>query len=120
MEASGTFRKLCSKWRLQAKAVSRCDQDANDISYAFASVCTPQQMTCGAQRSQEASLVLADHDLTRRIFEQVDALTANSTQAGGAGGRTSYQALLAADQAWSSIRNMQVGKQVSLLQTSHR
>ena len=58
--------------------------------------------------------------LTRSILERVDALqqsqqAAASTaaagaavQAGGAGGRTTYGAFLAADQAWSQLRNMPV------------
>lgn len=53
--------------------------------------------------------MLAEPSLTRRMFEAVDARQSAGGQAGGAGGRTTYQALLAADQAWQNIRNMQVG-----------
>jgi hypothetical protein len=58
--------------------------------------------------SSSSSLLLAEPSLTRRMFEAVDARQSAGGQAGGAGGRTTYQALLAADQAWSNIRNMQV------------
>jgi uncharacterized protein YecT (DUF1311 family) len=48
------------------------------------------------------------------MFEAVDARAAGGqAQAGGAGGRTTYQALLAADQAWSSLRNMEVSNSVA-------
>ncbi len=50
--------------------------------------------------------VLAPHDLTRRMFEAVDA--AAGGQAGGAGGRTTYDALLAADAAWERMRTAPV------------
>ncbi|KAF8071129.1 sirt2 [Scenedesmus sp. PABB004] len=55
-----------------------------------------------------ASLVLAGHDLTRTIFDAVDARGA-AKQAGGAGGRTTFEGLLAADQAWSALRTMKTG-----------
>ena len=46
------------------------------------------------------------------MFEAIDARKgsgpAGSVQAGGAGGRTTLQALLAADQAWYNLRHMQV------------
>jgi hypothetical protein len=50
--------------------------------------------------------VLAAPSLTRRMFESVDARV--SGQAGGAGGRTTLQALQAADQAWYNLRHMEV------------
>jgi hypothetical protein len=33
----------------------------------------------------------------------------NEGQAGGAGGRTTYQSFQAADRAWHDLRNMKVG-----------
>lgn len=87
-----------------------------EAAYNGCTVCLCQVplTTCSAGRVQDSSsLVLAEHDLTRRMFERVDARTASSRQAGGAGGSTTYQALLAADQAWSNLRNMKV-KQNSL------
>jgi hypothetical protein len=61
--------------------------------------------------SASASLVVSEPNLTRRMFEAVDAAAAAAAgggQAGGAGGRTTLQALLAADQAWHQMRHMQV------------
>lgn len=58
--------------------------------------------------SSSSSLVVAEPSLTRRMFDAVDVRVSGSSQAGGAGGRTTYQALLAADQAWYNMRNMQV------------
>jgi hypothetical protein len=57
--------------------------------------------------SSSSSMVLAEPSLTRRMFESVDARV--SSQAGGAGGRTTLQALQAADQAWYNLRHMEVG-----------
>ena len=45
-------------------------------------------------------------DLTRDILGRVDSLTRKGDQAGGAGGRTTYDAFLAAEQAWTQLRNM--------------
>jgi hypothetical protein len=42
------------------------------------------------------------------MFDRVDQQSATK-QAGGAGGSTTYQAFLAADKAWSAVRNMPVG-----------
>jgi hypothetical protein len=43
------------------------------------------------------------------MFDRVDQLNrSSSNQAGGAGGSTTYQAFLAADQAWAAIRNAPV------------
>jgi hypothetical protein len=75
--------------------------------------CT-MQLLCRAGASSSTakadSLVAAEPNLTRIMFEAVDARAAGAqAQAGGAGGRTTYQALLAADQAWSNLRNMEVG-----------
>lgn len=41
------------------------------------------------------------------MFDRVDALAATA-QAGGAGGRTTYQAFKAADDAWYQLRHMKV------------
>jgi hypothetical protein len=41
------------------------------------------------------------------MFDKVDSKAQKGGQAGGAGGRTTYQALCAADQAWSNLKNMQ-------------
>lgn len=51
--------------------------------------------------------MLAEPNLTRRMFDAVDA-RGRAAQAGGAGGATSLQALLAADQAWYNIRHGKV------------
>jgi hypothetical protein len=56
-------------------------------------------------------LVLAEPSLTRVQFDKVDAAAAASRpqqQAGGAGGRTTYQALQAADRAFYEMRHMAV------------
>eukprot|EP00877_Chromochloris_zofingiensis_P003085 jgi/Chrzof1/12778/Cz07g07080.t1_CRUP[v5.2] len=42
------------------------------------------------------------------MFDRVDALAATA-QAGGAGGRTTYQAFKAADDAWYQLRHMKTG-----------
>jgi hypothetical protein len=73
-----------------------------------------KQLLCRAGASSSTakadSLMVAEPNLTRIMFEAVDARAAGGqAQAGGAGGRTTYQALLAADQAWSNLRNMEVG-----------
>lgn len=63
----------------------------------------------GSSTQKADSLVVAEPNLTRVMFEAVDARAAGGqAQAGGAGGRTTFQALLAADQAWSNLRNMEV------------
>lgn len=69
--------------------------------------------------------MLSEPNLTRRMFDRVDAATASGRagQAGGAGARTTLQAFIAAEQAWEKLRNMQVcwlcstwpGKQLSTL-----
>jgi hypothetical protein len=41
-------------------------------------------------------------------MEQVDALQSTQGQAGGAGGRTTYQAFEEVDRAWSRLRNLPV------------
>ena len=53
--------------------------------------------------------------LTREIMERVDAESARqaagqreAASAGGAGGRTTYEAFLGVDRAWSQLRNMPV------------
>jgi hypothetical protein len=70
----------------------------------------PCRATAGSSTAKADSLVVAEPNLTRIMFEAVDARAASGqAQAGGAGGRTTYQALLAADQAWSNLRNMEVG-----------
>lgn len=64
-------------------------------------------------------LVVAEPNLTRIMFEAVDArAAAGQAQAGGAGGRTTYQALLAADQAWSNLRNMEVSRVAGYISVS--
>lgn len=60
-----------------------------------------------ALRSSQPSIETAS--FTQRVFEQVDRLAYDGQEAGGAGGRTSFAALEAADRAWAAIRNMKVG-----------
>eukprot|EP00775_Hariotina_reticulata_P005254 gene5254-5489_t len=62
--------------------------------------------TSGASSTE---LVIAEPSLTRLMFDKVDSKGQKGGQAGGAGGRTTYQALCAADQAWSNLKNMQTG-----------
>ncbi|GAX73571.1 hypothetical protein CEUSTIGMA_g1022.t1 [Chlamydomonas eustigma] len=63
-------------------------------------------------RSLQATNLNADQDLTKSIMERVDALQSSQGQAGGAGGRTTYQAFKEADRAWSRLRNLPVGAAV--------
>ncbi|GIL77743.1 hypothetical protein Vretimale_6651 [Volvox reticuliferus] len=54
-------------------------------------------------KSAAASSMATSSLITKRIFDQVDALEAD-TQAQGAGGRTTYAAFQAAEEQWAKLR----------------
>ncbi len=61
-----------------------------------------------AQASEQLGTSSRDPNMTRTILERVDALQAATGQAGGAGGRTTYSAFKATDDAWLRLRTMPV------------
>lgn len=62
-------------------------------------------------RTAASGSAVSSGSLTEQIFEKVDKL--NEGQAGGAGGRTSYQSFQAVDKAWHDLRNMKVGSRAA-------
>ena len=67
-----------------------------------------------AARASSSGTAATTGSRTEQVFDAVDRLNATA-QAGGAGGKTTYEAFKAADEAWFKLRNLPVRKHLTWL-----